>query len=96
MDGLPAALSRAPIVVSREELDPETRLRERIMLGLRLEAGFDLDAAARELGVPAWPTARRRAADELVASGRLVEDGGKLRVPREAWIFADGVAAALF
>jgi oxygen-independent coproporphyrinogen-3 oxidase len=91
-----AALSRAPIVVSREELDPETRLRERIMLGLRLEAGFDLDAAARELGVPAWPTARRRAADELVASGRLVEDGGKLRVPREAWIFADGVAAALF
>ncbi len=35
-----------------EALDPETRLRERIMLGLRLAEGLDLEAAAAALGVP--------------------------------------------
>jgi len=84
------------LVDSEERLDPETRLRERIMLGLRLLDGFDLEAAALELGVPAWSTARRRAADRLVAQGRLEISGGRLRVPPRARIYADGTAAALF
>lgn len=80
----------------REELDGETRLRERIMLGLRLREGLDLEEAATDLGVAAWTNERRRAADELVRRGRLVQDGTRLRVPRDAWLFTDGTAAALF
>ncbi len=86
----------SPLVESREPLDAETRLRERIMLGLRLRDGFDLEGAAASLGIAAWPAQRRRAADRCVAQGRLVVEGGHLRLPASARIYADGVAAALF
>jgi putative oxygen-independent coproporphyrinogen III oxidase len=89
-------LAGAPVLESEERLDPETRLRERIMLGLRLRAGLDLEEAARELGLPAWSAGRKRAADRLVAGGRLSVEGGVLRIPKGATIYADGVAAALF
>ncbi|AUX23077.1 coproporphyrinogen III oxidase [Sorangium cellulosum] len=83
-------------VASDERLGPETRLSERIMLGLRLREGFDLEAAAAALGVPAWSAARRKAAARLERAGRLRVDGGRLSVPRAAWVFADGTAAELF
>jgi putative oxygen-independent coproporphyrinogen III oxidase len=79
-----------------EELDAETRLRERIMLGLRLREGLDLEAAAAALGVAAWTQDREKAAKKLIARGRLRQNEGRLQVPPEAWIFADGVAAELF
>jgi oxygen-independent coproporphyrinogen-3 oxidase len=79
-----------------ERLDPATRLRERIMLGLRLREGVDLEAAAAELGAEAWPEERRRTAERLEAEGKLAIDGGRLRVPPPAWCFADGIAADLF
>jgi oxygen-independent coproporphyrinogen-3 oxidase len=82
--------------MSSEPLDGETMLRERIMLGLRLEGGFDLGACARELGVPAWTRSRGSAADRLVGQGRLHRDGDRLRIPRQAWIWADDIAARLF
>lgn len=85
-----------PLVVETERLDPETRLRERIMLGLRLAEGLDLGRAAGELGVDPWPPGRRRAADRLVQRGRLVREDDRLFVPFEAWPFADGTAAELF
>jgi oxygen-independent coproporphyrinogen-3 oxidase len=91
-----ACASGAPLESEREELDAETRLRERIMLGLRLTEGLDLEGAANELGVSAWPEARRRAANKLVERGRLAIEGGRLRVPRAARIWSDGVAAELF
>ncbi len=80
-----------------EPLAPETRLRERIMLGLRLAEGLPLVAAAEALGVAPWPPRRRREADRLIADGKLTEDAsGRLRIPAEHWLFADGIAAALF
>jgi oxygen-independent coproporphyrinogen-3 oxidase len=79
-----------------EELDPETRLRERIMLGLRIRGGFDFEGSARELGVEAWPERRLASAIKLEARGQLARDGGMLAIPRDAWNFADGIAAALF
>ncbi len=91
-----AAIAGEELEAEREPLDAETRLRERIMLGLRLLEGVDLDAAEAELGVKAWTPARRRAAERLVGRGRLAIDGGHLRVPREARIWTDGVAAELF
>ncbi|MFO0673897.1 MAG: radical SAM family heme chaperone HemW [Polyangiaceae bacterium] len=81
---------------TREPLDGETLLRERIMLGLRLEEGFDLEAAADELGVTPWTDERRRAAAWLASRDRLVVDGPRLRIPRAAWLFTDDTAARLF
>jgi oxygen-independent coproporphyrinogen-3 oxidase len=80
---------------TREELDAGTLLRERIMLGLRLRAGFDLGAAARDLGVAPWTPERERASARLVAAGRLERDGDRLRIPPGAWLFANDVAARL-
>ncbi len=91
-----AALHGPTTEGSSEDLDAETRLRERIMLGLRVAEGFDLVASAEELGVVAWTNERRRAADRLVKKGQLTIEGGRLTVPHAAWLFADGVAAELF
>ena len=81
---------------SEERLDPETRLRERIMLGLRLRAGLDLEAAAGPLGLRAFSEGRRRAVEKLVKAGRIEVEGSHVRIPKRAWVFADGIAAELF
>jgi oxygen-independent coproporphyrinogen-3 oxidase len=83
-----------------EELDGTALLRERIMLGLRLVGGLDLDEAARGLGVDPWTKERRRAIEKLVASGRLERSDAparaRLRIPPRAWLWADDTAARLF
>ena len=81
---------------SLETLSAEDLLRERIMLGLRLESGFDLEAAAASLGADAWSPSRRRAAQWLEERGRLVRDGTRLTIPRGAWLWADDTCARLF
>ncbi|MDI1434159.1 radical SAM family heme chaperone HemW [Polyangium sorediatum] len=91
-----AALAGEVEVESEEPLDPETRLRERIMLGLRLREGFDLERSAAEVGAEAWTPERRQAAERLVKRGKLTIEGGTIRVPRDAWVLADGIAAELF
>lgn len=88
--------SRDPLSDETERLDPETRLKERIMLGLRLADGFDLERAGSELGVTGFTDERTRAVERLVERGRLVRDGGLLTVPRAAWLFTDDTAARLF
>ncbi len=82
--------------VSREPLDALALLRERIMLGLRLATGFDIDAAGRELGIDPWTADRTRETERLTARGRLVHEGSVLRIPRDAWLFTDDTAARLF
>lgn len=93
---LAAIRSGEPVDLTVEPLSKETRLRERIMLGLRLAEGFDLAIAAKETGAEAWPKERIRAAEKLVQSGRLLLEGNWLRVPRAARIWVDDTAAALF
>ncbi len=78
-----------------EPIDAATALRERLMLGLRLAEGVDVEGAARELGTEPWPEERERAAQRLLARGRLERSGGHLRVPRAQWLFADGTIAEL-
>jgi oxygen-independent coproporphyrinogen-3 oxidase len=85
-----------PETATVEELDAETLLRERIMLGLRVDEGIDLEAAALDLGVDAWTAERERAAAWLEARGRLERTGARLRVPRSAWLWTDDTAARLF
>ena len=84
------------IVTTREPLDAEALLRERIMLGLRVAEGFDAERATRELGVPVWTREREREAEKLEARGRITRDGGCVRVPRAAWLWTDDTAARLF
>jgi len=79
-----------------EPLDGEAMLRERIMLGLRLASGFDLSAAAAELGLVGWTPARTLEAERLAGRGRLVREGGRVRVPTAAWLWTDDTAARLF
>jgi putative oxygen-independent coproporphyrinogen III oxidase len=80
----------------REALDPETRLRERLMLGLRLSVGLDLTAASADLGVNPWTAERTATIARLVARGRLVHEGSRLRIPAAARLHSDGIAAELF
>lgn len=91
-----AALDGLGDVDNEEPLSPVTRLRERIMLGLRLRDGFDLAEAVSDLGEPVWTDARRKAVDVLSARGRLEVEGTRLRIPKRAWVLADGIAAELF
>jgi oxygen-independent coproporphyrinogen-3 oxidase len=93
---VPPAPAASGSSASLEPLDAETLLRERIMLGLRLAAGFDLEAAARDLGVEAWTSDRRRALAWLEDRQRVERAGPVLRVPRAAWLFTDDTAARLF
>ena len=83
------------LVQQLEPIDGETALRERLLLGLRLRAGVDLGSMAAELGVEAWPRDRRRAADRLIARGRLVETGSTLTIPASQWLLADDTIASL-
>jgi putative oxygen-independent coproporphyrinogen III oxidase len=81
---------------TREWLDGETLLRERIMLGLRMEEGIDFDELAVDIGVPAWTAERRRAAAWLLERGRIALRGSRMTIPRSAWLWTDDTAARLF
>ena len=84
-----------PLVANYEPLSPETALAERIMLGLRLADGIDLERSAAELGTPLWTSERARARDRLLAQGKLELNGGTARIPKRHWLFADGIIANL-
>ncbi|HEY3666610.1 MAG TPA: radical SAM family heme chaperone HemW [Polyangiaceae bacterium] len=84
-----------PLVANYEPIPPETALAERIMLGLRLADGIDLERAAHELGTPLWTAERARARDRLLAQGKLVLKDGVAAIPKRHWLFADGIIATL-
>lgn len=90
------ARERSPTEQEIEELDPEARLRERIMLGLRLTAGLDLTEAAADLGVDPLPAERRRTLEKLVRRGAIELVGSHVRVTDAARHLTDGIAADLF
>ena len=90
-----AALGGGDLVESEEALDPEARLRERIMLGLRLAAGLDLDEAVADLGVPAWSASAVGRPTGCTPQGASRSPATAL-VPARARVFTDGIAAALF
>ncbi len=78
-----------------EPIDAETALRERIMLGLRLSEGIDLEAAGNELGIDPLPRARQTALERLLKNGRVELDRRRLRIPKPQWLFADGIISQL-
>jgi putative oxygen-independent coproporphyrinogen III oxidase len=78
-----------------ETLSPETALSERILLGLRLEEGVDLEEAGRALGVEPWSDERWRTAARLEREGKLTREAGRIRIPKQSWLLADGIIAQL-
>lgn len=83
------------LVSEIEVLSPETQLTERILLGLRLRDGLDLDEAGRDVGAEPWTQGRTKAVERLTGRGRLVREGARLRIPKDSWLFADGTIAEL-
>jgi putative oxygen-independent coproporphyrinogen III oxidase len=73
---------------TEEIVDAEARTRERIMLGLRVTGGVDLNGA--------WTPERERAATWLSGRGRIVRSGTRVAIPPAAWLWADDTAARLF
>jgi oxygen-independent coproporphyrinogen-3 oxidase len=73
---------------TREPIDAAARARERIMLGLRVTEGVDLQG----LLTPA----RERTLGWLAERGRIVVEGTRARIPAGAWLWADDTAARLF
>jgi putative oxygen-independent coproporphyrinogen III oxidase len=98
VEGTRCPRDRPPGEALDEALDAETLMRERIMLGLRTDEGLDFEAAARDLGIArgGWTPARTRAAAWLEARHRIVRERSVVRVPRDAWLWADDTAARLF
>jgi oxygen-independent coproporphyrinogen-3 oxidase len=94
-DDRAALWAPSSLVSDVEPIAPKTALAERLMLGLRLASGVDLETIARETGESAWTADRERAVDRLVRGGRLKREGDRLWIPREAWLVADGVIREL-
>jgi putative oxygen-independent coproporphyrinogen III oxidase len=78
-----------------EPLTPDVQLSERLMLGLRLAEGLDVEQASARTGALMWTRARRQAATRLVERGRLLEQGPRLSIPKPAWLFSDGIISEL-
>jgi oxygen-independent coproporphyrinogen-3 oxidase len=94
MPSLRPSLHR-PLVEQVETIDAVMRLSERILLGLRLKSGLDLDEAANQCGAVAWTAERSKTVDRLVARGRLLKEGSRIRIAQDAWLFADATISEL-
>jgi putative oxygen-independent coproporphyrinogen III oxidase len=87
----PGTAGSAHTYHSCERLTPQDRRMERLMLGLRVREGVDLEQLEAELGTAAVdaasvPNYRRR-----IAEGHLRLDGTRLKIPSSFWLFADSI-----
>lgn len=83
--------AEGPLVASAERISPEIALSERLMLGLRLEEGVDVESVQAETGAELWTAPRRRAADKWMRRGALELRGSRLVLNKDRWLLADGV-----
>ena len=91
-----AALVRAgrPGTTAREELGPEVRAREALMLALRTAEGLDLDEHRRRCGVDLAAERAGLLAD-LARAGLAVLADGRLRLTRRGMLVSNSVIRAL-
>ncbi len=85
---------RAPARES-ELLTPETKAVERLVFGLRLAEGVDLDAALEEGGGAGLRAAWERRLTELSRKGLTLRSGPRWKLTRKGLDFADAVAVEL-
>jgi oxygen-independent coproporphyrinogen-3 oxidase len=74
-----------------EALSADTLVLERLMLGLRLSEGVDLEALEHELGVPVRTVERERAIERWQRRGALDRQGHRVRLEPSHFILADSV-----
>jgi oxygen-independent coproporphyrinogen-3 oxidase len=77
-----------------EYIDRERRLHEGLMVGLRLREGIDLEAFARDYGVP-LETAYAEPIAALTQAGYLQLTNGHLRLSDRGRLLADAVLSRL-
>lgn len=78
-----------------EALDPDTRVRESLLLGMRTLEGTDLARVRAETGVD--PRRGREAVlARQVAAGNVHDDGAVWRIPQGRWLLADDITARMF
>lgn len=78
-----------------EALDPATRVREGLLLGMRVAEGVDLHALGARTGVDPR-RGRERAIAREVERGNVQDEGWRLRIPRARWLLADDIVARVF
>lgn len=81
----------SPYVSAFEALSPSMLLLERLMLGLRLAEGVDLEALERELGIPVCTAERERAIERWRSRGALETSGPRVRLAPSHFLLADSV-----
>ena len=79
----------------REALDPDTRAREALLLGLRSVEGVRPAEVLATTGVDLRSTRAEPWAKELHA-GNVTDENGRWLIPRAHWLQADGITARLF
>lgn len=78
-----------------EDIDPETHVRERLMTGLRLDRGLDLEDVRAVTGVDVRAMFPRELRG-LLADGLLIDDGATLRLTERAVAISDSVFRRFF
>jgi oxygen-independent coproporphyrinogen-3 oxidase len=86
--------SDVSVIDSEEILDAKTHLRERLMTGLRLRKGIDIDLLEKE-GLFFTPSMKKQM-EELMAHGRLVKNGPLLSIPTEHIPLTNEILLRLF
>lgn len=83
--------------VDVEPPDPARLVRERIMMGLRLDRGMDIARLLQdaELGVPGSADKLSRRAGRLAEQGLLFDSDGRWRLTERGLLMCDGAAAQL-
>lgn len=90
-----AARTGATTEVFEEHLGADDLIREALMLGLRTADGVDGARIAARTG-RSFTEGRSQAIARRLASGDLVQEGSRLRVPKSRWLHLDGIVADLF
>jgi putative oxygen-independent coproporphyrinogen III oxidase len=94
-DPRPERYASGAAIVFEETLEPEDRVREALMLGLRTARGVDL-AALRGATDLDLREGREAALGRREARGDVILERDRLFVPREKWLALDSIVADLF
>lgn len=92
-DGDTEAFSQ--FVSDREVITPAMADQESLMLGLRTIFGIDLHHLHERSGRAPFDHKRQAQIERLVDQGSLIREGSRLRIPKEKWLFADGITRNL-
>jgi putative oxygen-independent coproporphyrinogen III oxidase len=88
---LSAVAARGEGIATEEELAPETRATEALLMGLRLDEGIDLARLAARTGLPEDVLVDRAAVARLSGLGFVEPAGERLRVTPEGMLLLDAI-----